>query len=175
MSVQTQVTRFLSAAVLFVGMTSLAEAQTATFSRYNDAVAGRCYEPAGTAPDPANPNLLRIAMATCSASAPNGSAISGDSFSFLVTAPPGYFVSRLTFAQTGTSGGSRGGTGFRSFSWTADTKALPSTGTLDLSLQRLTEVPVSLSTFLAAFGIQVVSGFATASNPTVLVELAPLQ
>lgn len=161
---------------------STAAAQTARFSGFNDAVSGRCYEPASTAPDATNPNLLRIGMVGCSTSAPNGTPLLMDTFSFAVEAPDGYFVSKITFTQSGTSGGSRGGTGFRGVSWVVDQTAAPVAGITggwagvrDLSLQRKTVVPVSITTFLAAFGIQVVSGHASATNPTVLVELASLE
>lgn len=163
------------ATALFVLAASAAEAQTPTFSNFNDAAPGGCYEVAGTAPDPANPNLLRIAWVGCSASAPNGNALLMDTFKFVVEAPEGYFVSRISFSQSGTSGGSRGGSGFIGVSWIVDQKALSGTGSHDISLHRKTRVPVTLTTFLAAFGIQVVSGYAAASNPAVLVELAPFQ
>lgn len=114
-------------------------------------------------------------MAACTASAPNGSAILMDTFAFEVTAPDGYYISRLTFTQSGSTSGSRGGRGFYGTNWTIDKAPFGVGGTVDISLQRKTSVPVSITTYLAAFGIQVVSGSASASNPQVRVDLAPLE
>lgn len=172
----------IAVAALVVGASSPAHAQSATFTHFDDAVAGRCYEPSTTAPDVADPNQLRIGMAACTASAPNGSAIVMDTFAFHVTAPEGFYITRISFTQNGTTSGSRGGKGFRGANWTIDkTPATVSTSaggwasTVDLSLQRKTTIPVSITTYLAAFGIQVVSGSASASNPVVSVQLAPLE
>lgn len=163
------------------GLMSMAGAQTATFSGFDDAVAGRCYDPATTAPDAIDGNRLRIGMTSCTASAPNGSIMSGDTLRLDVDAPPGYFITKLTFTQSGSSSGSRGGAGFRSAIWVVDSKphTVPTTGTgwigtVDVSLLRKTRIPVSITTHLAAFGIQVVSGSASASNPQLVVELAPI-
>lgn len=163
-----------SCAILVTVLATTVQAQTATFSRFNDAVGSRCYDPATAAPDPANPNRLIIGMHPCTASAPNGAAMLMDTFSFHVEAPAGYFISKITFTQTMQTSGSRGGMGFAATNWVVDDDALGGRGSLDLSLERKTFLPVSLTTFLAAFGIQVVSGSASASNPVVVVELSPL-
>lgn len=163
--------------------TGTASAQTATFSGFDDNTgSARCYDPATTAPDPTNPNRLVIGMAPCVASSPTGAKTAMDTLNFQVAAPDGYYVSRITFTQSGSTSGSRGGSGFRGATWVVDKTplAVPATGggwaaTVDLSLHRKTVFPVAITTYLAAFGIQVVSGSATASNPVVLVELAPLQ
>ena len=169
------------AALLSLGIVSSARAQHATFSNYNDASASHCYNPATTAPDATNLNRLIIGMLACTAAAPNGTTVIMDSFSFRITAPAGYYVSKVTFTQNGTSGGSRGGAGYRAATWVVDDEAFPVSSTttgweaiVDLSLQRKSVVPVSITTFLAAFGITVVSGSASASSPAVVVELLPL-
>lgn len=154
-------------------------AQVVTFSKFNDAVAGACYEPATTVPDSINPNKLLIGMGPCSASNPSSltsPVVRMDTFSFQVAAPDGYFISKLIFSQNLGTSGSRGGRGFAAANWVVDDDPLPTQGTLDLSLEpvRKTVIPVSLTTFLAAFGISVVSGSASASNPTVTAELLPL-
>lgn len=164
----------IAAALLTLVMMSSAQAQTATFSRFDHAVAGVCYEPDTTAPDPLDPNRLIIGMGPCTASSPNGTRVIMDTFSFHVEAPAGYFISGITFTQTTRTSGSRGGRGFAAANWVADDYALVAPGSVDLSLDRHTTVPVSITTFLAAFGIQVVSGSASASNPVVAVELSPL-
>ncbi|NOT54592.1 MAG: hypothetical protein HOP18_08310 [Deltaproteobacteria bacterium] len=161
-----------SCAILVTVLATTAHAQTATFSRFTSI--GRCYSPATTAPDPIDPNRLNIGMTSCTASAPNGSAMLMDTFSFHVEAPEGYFISKITFTQAMQTSGSRGGMGFAATNWVVDDDALGGRGSLDLSLERNTFLPVSLTTFLAAFGIQVVSGSASASNAVVVVELSPL-
>jgi hypothetical protein len=174
---------FLAFAVALVApVAGRAQTPTATFSQIDDAVAGRCYDPATTSLDPAQPNRLRIGMLGCAVSSPNGSTVAMDTVRFLVEAPDGYYVARVTFTQNGTHDGSRGGAGFRGATWVVGTTArtVPMTaggwaGTVDLSLERKTAVPVAITTYLAAYGIQVVSGSASASNPAVVVELAPLQ
>lgn len=97
-----------------------------------------------------------------------------DTFTFNVEAPPGFYISSITFTQNMTTTGSRGGRGFASRSWVVDDEALAGGENPDLSLAGKTRMPVSITTFLAAFGIQVVSGSARASDPVVTVELLPL-
>lgn len=97
-----------------------------------------------------------------------------DTFTFHVEAPEGYYISKITFTQTKRTSGSRGGSGFAFETWVVDDEASVAPGALDLSLEGKTMLPVSITTFLAAFGIQVVSGSASVSNPVVAVELLPL-
>jgi hypothetical protein len=176
MTPNTHLTWMFASALLALSTAASAQAPTATFSRFNDAVAGRCYEPASTAPDVANPNLLRVGMVGCAVSSPNGSAtVLMDTMSFRVKAPEGHYVSKITFTQSQTASGSRGGSGHASTSWVIDKTPRTGQGVVDLSLERKTDFQVSITTFLAAYGIQVVSGSASASNPQVLVELAPLE
>lgn len=164
-----------------------AHAQTATFSDVADAVPGRCYDSATTRPDTTEPNRLLIGMnsgivpgtfginAGCYAS-DEGSPSTMDTIAFVVTAPDGFYVSRISFTQTLTTSGSRGGRGFAGSQWVVAGDALPAGGTAvaDLTGQNKTVVPVKITTFLAAAGGSVRSGSATASNASVLVELAPL-
>ncbi|NOT54591.1 MAG: hypothetical protein HOP18_08305 [Deltaproteobacteria bacterium] len=175
--------------VLVLHSLSPALAQTVTFSEINDAVPGRCYDPATTAPDPVNPNQLNIGIntgyipgsffvsAACYAS-DEGASLAMDTLSFVITAPPYYYISKITFTQTGSTSGSRGGKGFRSASWVMDDdpRTVPATtsgwlGTVNLTGLNKTVVPVSITTALAAAGGDVRSGSASASNPKVVVEL----
>lgn len=180
---------FKSLTVWLVGLTlhalnsvSPAFAQTVTFSDINDAQPTRCYDPATTAPDPANPNQLNIGIKTgiipgtfgtsaaCYAS-DSGSSLMMDTISFVITAPQYYYISKITFSQSITTSGSRGGQGFGAVNWVVDDNPRSGTGTVDLTGQNKTVVPVSITTALAAAGGSVRSGSATASNPRVLVEL----
>lgn len=168
--------------LMTVTIASSAQAQTATFSRFNDALPGRCYNAATTATDPSNPNRLIIGqhpptstgLPNCYAS-DNGPKVLMDTFSFHVEAPTGYFISKITFTQNMRTAGSRGGRGFAGANWVVDDDALRGPGSVDLTLQRKTFLPVSITTYLAAFGGTVMSGSASATNPVVVVELAPLQ
>lgn len=159
---------------------SPAFAQTVTFSDINDAYPTRCYDPATTAPDPANPNLLIIGIKTgtipgtfgtnagCHVSDPGSLH---ETISFNITAPQYYYISRITFTQTITTTGSRGGRAFSGVNWKVDNNPRSGTGTVDLTGQNKTVVPVSITLALAAAGGDVRSSSATASNPRVLVEL----
>jgi hypothetical protein len=159
-------------ATLFVVLAATAHAQTATFSGFRSI--GGCYSPATTAPDPLDPNRLIIGTTACTASSPNGTRSIMDTFTFDVEAPAGFYISSITFTQDMRTSGSRGGRGFAAKSWVVDDEALTGIESPDLSLAGKTRLPVSITTFLAAFGIQVVSGSASASNPVVTVELLPL-
>jgi hypothetical protein len=172
------------AGLILIALSSVAPAfaQTVTFSDINDAVAGRCYNPAATAPDPVNPNQLNIGINTgiipgtfgtsagCYAS-DGGSSLMMDTISFVITAPQYYYVSKITFTQSITTTSSRGGQAFSGVNWVIDDAPRRGTGTVDITGQNKTVVPVSITTTLAAAGGDVRSSSATASNPRVLVEL----
>lgn len=175
MRVKKLLTWMIGAALLALSIASSAQAQTtptATFSQFRNI--GGCYLPGTTAPDPLDPNRLLIGTTACTASSPNGTRVIMDTFTFHVEAPQGYYISKITFTQNMRTSGSRGGMGFAAKSWVVDDEALSGIESPDLSLEGKTILPVSITTFLAAFGIQVVSGSASASNPVVAVELSPL-
>ena len=181
----------VSCALLWLSSYAPAFAQTAEFSALTDALPGRCYNVATTQPDAANGNRLLIGVhagispqtfqnAACIA-LDDGPALTMDTISFLVSAPPGYYITKINFTQVGSTSGSRGGAGFRGASWVVDDDAsvIPATptgwdATADLSGQKKTAVPVAITTFLAAGGGSVRSGSASATTPVVTVELAPL-
>lgn len=171
-----------------------AAAQTATFSNITDALPGRCYDSVNTRPDPVDGNKLVIAIhsgispqtwqnTACIASDAGFSPIqTSDTISFLVTAPEGFRINRISFTQAGTTYGSRGGMGFRSAMWVVGGVAATVpliTGGWSAAMVSAdnsnTESWVSISTFLAAAGGSVRSGSATATNPVVTVELAPIE
>lgn len=181
----------LAAKVAAVGLLAIAvappvHAQTAAFSDIADAVPGRCYDSATTRPDSTDPNRLIIGMnsgivpgtfgtpAGCQATDSAPSVM--DTIAFVVTAPDGFYVSRLSFTQMLATSGSRGGRGFAGSQWVVagDARSAGGTAVADLIGQNKTVVPIKITTFLAAAGDSVRSGSATASNASVLVELAPL-
>ena len=182
----------IACALQTIAIVSVTLAQSATFVRIKDSVAGRCYDPATTAPDATNPNRLLIGIHSDTGADPFGHSpgciasdagptLTTDTLSFYVEAPDGSYISKITFTQSGTTFGSRGGRGFRSTNWVVADRAstVPVTpegweGSVDLSLERRTLIPVSITTYLAAFGGSVMSGSASASNPAVLVEVLPL-
>lgn len=179
----------LRAAAMLLMAAGAAHAQTATFINIGDALPARCYNPATTAADPTNPNRLLVGMhagivsgsfgtsAECLAT-DSGPSMTTDTIVFYAVAPPGYYVSRVTFSQTAATSGSRGGRGFASASWVvaddAMTAAVGGTSVADLTGRNLTVVPVKFTTFLAAAGGSVRSGSARASNASAVVELLPL-
>lgn len=169
---------------------SPAFAQTATFSDIDDAHAGVCYDPATTAADALNPNILRIGVHSgfsstswtnigCIASTTSFySRLMSDTIAARVLAPAGFYISRVTFTQTGTATASRVAQVFAGAQWVVDGDALPaglSGGVADLTGQFKTVVPVSFSIFLGA-KVNGTSGSASASvaNPALVVELLPL-
>lgn len=171
------------AVVILIALSSVASAfaQTVTFSDVGDAAPGRCYDPATTAADPVNPNQLNIGIhaglipgtfgsAACYASG-EGATVTMDTIRFVITAPEFYYVSKITFTQTITTYGSRGGQGFGSVNWVVDGDPKRGTGFVDLAGLNKTVVPVSITTALAGAGGSVRSGSASATNPKVLVEL----
>lgn len=178
----------LIAALVFVAAS--ADAQVATFSAIDDASPGVCYDPATTAPDALNPNILHIGVHSgfsstswtnigCIASTTSfHSRLMNDTIAARIEAPAGFYISRVTFTQTGSATSSRVGQVFAGAQWVVDGDALPgslSGGTIDLTGQFRTVVPVSFSIFLGA-KINGTSGSASASvaNPALVVELLPL-
>ena len=191
---KTKLSRYtiIASTGLTLAVSSMAGAQIATFARITDSVSSRCYDPATTVQDTATPNRLVIGVhtgtiagtfghsASCFAS-DEGPTLTTDTISVYVEAPAGHYISKITFTQAGSTSGSRGGRGFRSANWVVADRAytVPVTpegwmGSVDLSAERKTLIPVSITTYLAAFGGDVLSGSATASDPVLQVEVLPL-
>src|SRR5919199_2405163 len=102
-----------AAAMLLLAAGAPASAQTATFSAIRDAVPVKYFESATTAPSSTDPNRLVIGLDsgfdfktftsndfTVSA-LPFSNRTAADTISFLVTAPDGYYVSKITYTQRG--------------------------------------------------------------------------
>lgn len=181
--------------LLTLTMLSSAHAQTeAIFTGFNDALAGRCYNPATTLPDELIPNRLNIGIhsgidpltwqntACVASTSAFNPRITMDTISFHVAAPDGFYISKIKFTQTGSTSGSNGGAGFRGATWVVDDDALTVpfaaggwAATADLINQYKTAIPVSITTYLVAYGVgATLTGSASASNPAVVVELLPL-
>jgi hypothetical protein len=181
---------------IVLGGASTAQGQTVTFSDITDAVPGRFFNAATSAPDPNNPNRLLIGFNTgldfrtfkfvdfraSSASFSYGSAM--DTISFRVTAPDGYYIAKITYSQRGAGAVLRTGRTAGMTNWvvgdiSADIGTFSTNPTLsdtiDLTGLNLTRVPVSIANSLFAFSTPLL-GSATVgvTSADVVVELLPL-
>src|SRR5262245_36910426 len=169
---------------------------TVTFSSINDAVPSRFFDASTTGPDPNNPNRLVIGLNTgfdqglskfrsfAASSAAFFHSAAMDTISFLVEAPPGFYVARITYSQKGTGSLSRSGRAAGGTQWTVGAAAIdlgtfeinPTlSASIDLTGQLGTVYPVSITTSLFAFALpQVGSAAVTLTSAEVLVELLPL-
>ena len=197
----TWAARIAGVTVFDLSAVSSAQASSVTFTNINDALPSRCYDSSITEPDSTNPNRLVIGIDTgvalvnsefgaqylergCAAStAAFYSKSTMDTISFLVEAPAGFYISKISFSQFGSITNSRGGQAFLGATWVVDEDAnvVPYnsttktwSATVNLTGQNKTLVPVSVTTFLTASGISPQSSSAVVSNPAVVVELLPL-
>jgi hypothetical protein len=162
----------IAAAVLIIGTAASAQAQTVTFSRIDDAVASRFFDPVTTKVDSLNRNKLNIGFNTgldpvtrkyrefTASTAAFRYPTAMDTISLRITAPAGYFIAKVTYTQRGTGSIVRtgkllcGGTLVvaESASSLGTYSTSPSrTQTVDLTSRRLTVVPVSITNSLNAF------------------------
>jgi hypothetical protein len=171
-------------------------AQAVTFSTINDAVPGKYFDSGSTAVDPANPNRLVIGFNSgldpatfvyntfraSTAAFYRTSAM--DTISFVVEAPEGYYVSKITYTQTGSGSVARTGKASGGSQWVVDDTAMPLkmfganptlTGVADLTDRFKTVVPVSITTGLFVFSTPSLgSATLTVTKATVVVEVLPL-
>ena len=194
----SRVAWMVSVMVLSCSAVTSAAGPSVTFQSINDALPSRCYDSSITGPDSINPNQLRIGIDTsvglvggmyvqrgCVASTASFSVKNTmDTISFLIEAPAGYYISKVTFTQSGSTTGSRGGEAFLGATWVVNERAavVPYSAitrqwsaSVDLTGQNKTVVPVAITTSLTAGGISPQSSTAIASNPSVVVEIQPLQ
>lgn len=175
---------------------STAQAQTVTFSAISDAVPLKFFDPARSTPDVGNPNKLIIGLATgvdpmlfksrefvASTTAFHYQTAS-DTISFLVQAPDGFSIAKVTYTQSGSGSVARSGRAGGTATWVvgdvaADLGAFGTnpniSGTVDLTGENRTLVRVSVTTSLFAFAPPLV-GSATIglTRAEVVVELLPL-
>jgi hypothetical protein len=177
--------------------TSSLQTQTALFADIDDAVPNMYFNAETTAPDPANPERLVIGFNSGinSQTWVNQAFVASteafyrrtamDTLSFTIQAPAGQYISRVTYRQSGTGSVARTGSTAGGTHWVVDGEAAslgtfatnPTlTGTIDLTGQNKTSVPVSITTALFAWSPPLV-GSATVklSAAEVQVELQPLQ
>src|SRR5262245_39522327 len=169
---------------------------TAAFSSINDAVPARFFDASTTGPDPNNPNRLVIGLNTgfdqglsmfrsfAASSAAFFHSVAVDTISFTVEAPPGFYVSRLTYSQKGTGSVSRSGRAGGGTQWTVGEAAIdlgtfetnPTlSGSIDLTGQLGTVYPVAITTSLFAFALpQAGSAAITLTSAEVRGEVVPL-
>jgi hypothetical protein len=164
----------ITASILVLGISTPAQAQVATFSGIRDAVASKFFDAATTRATSANRNDLIIGFnvgfdsttATTNDFKASTAAFSNraasDTISFVVTAPTGYYVAKLTYTQHGTASTSRTAVQHGDAHWVVagfprrlgDFSAPELSKTVDLSSLRQRAVPVSItvSLFAAATG-----------------------
>jgi hypothetical protein len=173
-----------STVIILLIAAAAAEAQTVTFSRIDDAVGSRWFDPATTRPDSLDRNKLIIGFnrgldsTTLKYREFRASTLAysytsaTDTISFRIQAPSGYYITKITYTQRGSGSVARTGKAAGATTWTvAEASASlgtfttsPSfTRTLDVSSKRLTVVPVSITASLFAF--------ATPSNGSATVSL----
>jgi hypothetical protein len=162
----------VGAVVIVFSASGSAQAQTATFSRIDDAQGSRFIDPATTRVDTVDRNKLVIGFhkgldsATLkyrefrASTAAYSYTAATDSISFSIKAPAGYYVAKVTYTQRGTGSVLRTGRASGAATWTvADvTNVLGTfttnpalTRTVDLTTRRLTVVPVTINNSLHAF------------------------
>lgn len=169
---------------------NIAAAQDVTFSDLRDAVPAKFFDAAASQPSASNPNELEIGFNKgfdfrtfstndFSASAlPFGNRTAADTISFVVTAPAGFYVSKITYTQRGTASFFRGSV--QSGTTQSVVAGFPSSlgifrdpnlsGTADLKELALQSVPVSITVALFAAA----TGYIAVTEAAVLVDVAPL-
>ena len=173
------------------------QAQTVTFTNLNDAVPSRFFNAAGSGVDPVNRNRLIVAFntgrdpATLRANAFRASteafnhSIAMDTLRVLVTAPRGFYISRVTYNQRGAGSVARTGAAAGASTWVVGGRAgnvgvfstNPAlTRTMDITGLNLTSVPVSITTSLYAFATpRLGSATLAVTGADLFVQVLPLR
>jgi len=182
--------------LLVLSVAAAADAQVVTFSGISDAVAGRFFNAATSAPAPAAANTLRIGFNSGfdsallkyrdfqASTATYRYTTAMDSISFTVKAPSGFYIAKITYKQRGTGSVVRTGKAAGASNWIVAGRASnigtfatnPTISrTVDLTSRRLTSVPVSITTSLFAYAAPG-GGSATVAltGAEVVIELLPL-
>jgi hypothetical protein len=166
-----------------------------TFSDITDAVPGRFFDAATTAPDRDNGNKLLIGLSTgfnaetwtvnsfTASTAAFHHAFAMDTISFLIEAPENYYIYSIEYTQTGTHAASRIGRAAGGAHWVVDGAAAelglfdtnPTlSGTVNLYGQDKSAVSVSITCGLFAFTPPLVGSATIAiTSAEVLVKLYP--
>lgn len=184
------------AAIVFMSAASTAHAQVVTFSDVNDAVPSRFFNAATSAPDSLDANTLVIGFDTGidwstwkyrdfrASTAAFSHPTAMDTISFRIQAPEGFYISSITFTQRGTGSVLRLARAAGGTSWVVGDLAENLgifgaspvlTRTLDLTNEKLTFVPVSITTTLFAYAAPSLgSASVSVTGASVKVELLPL-
>jgi hypothetical protein len=173
-----------------------ARAQTATFSDITDAAIGSAFDPAATVVDPDNANRLIVGFHSgvnsqtwtntafrASTAAFYRTAVT-DTLCVLVSAEAGYYVSAITYQQSGSGSIVRTGKAAGVTSFAVNGAAHPAQGfatnpslarLTDLTGQGLTSVPFCVTTSLFVFSTpQLGSASLAVDAAELVVELLPL-
>jgi hypothetical protein len=162
----------IAAAILITCSADSAQAQSATFSRIDDAVASKFFDPVTTKADLLDKNKLIIGFnkgldpatlkyrdftaSTASFRYPTAM----DTISVRITAPAGYYIAKVTYSQRGTGSIVRTGkllcgatlvVAESAYSLGTYSTSPTRSQTIDLTSRRLTVVPVSITNSLNAF------------------------
>jgi hypothetical protein len=180
----------IAAAVVALFCASEAHAQVATFTSIKDAVPTKFFDSATTKPDPTNRNKLVIGFnsgfnaTTLVANDFRASALAfsnrqaTDTISFVVTAPAGYRITRITYTEGGTGFTSRTAISMGAATWVVAgnpfslgvfTNDPTLSRTLDLTAARMSQFKVSITVSLFAS-----TGSVAVTSANVLVGLAPM-
>jgi hypothetical protein len=175
-----------AALVMLLNIAVPAQAQIVRFKSIRDAVPSKFFDAATTAADPSNPNKLIIGfntgldpttLTTAQFVVSSNRRVAMDTISFTVTAPAGFYVSRVTFTQRGTGWTCRTCSSAGAATWVVAghpaslgvfTNNPALSGTADLTTLKLTTVPISITDSLFA-----TTGSVTITGADVLVHLLP--
>jgi hypothetical protein len=185
-------------AIAFLTLAAPARAQNVTFTDVRDAVPAKFFNPSAdsTRAHAADPNTLQIGFESGrdsgdfldnefrASTEAFGNRVAMDTLSFNVVAPPGYYVSSITYVQAGAGSIVRVADARGASSWIVAGepahlgffRANPALSrTVTLSDSQLTVVPVSITTNLSVFAAAT-SGDATVelTSAKVVVTVAPL-
>jgi hypothetical protein len=190
------VIRIAGAIVIVVNAAVSAQAQTVAFSRIDDAVGSRFFAPATTRVDPTDRNRLIIGFNTGldaailkyrefrASTAAFSYASAMDTISVRIAAPAGYYIAKITYTQRGTGVVLRTGKVSGGATWTVgDVSGSLGTfstnpaleGTINLTGQNRTVVPVSITNSLHAFATPSLgSAVVQVTGADLRVQLLPL-
>jgi len=166
-----------------------AAAQSVTFSKLRDAVPTKFFDAAKSAANPLDANDLKIGLDSgfdfktftlndfVASTLPFGNRTAADTISFVVTAPSGFYISKITYRQRGTSSPFRTSVQSGTAQWVVN--GFPASlgvfrdpnlvGTADVSTLAKQSMPVSITVSLFAGP----TGFIAINGADVRVEVAP--
>ena len=178
--------RAVVAAVVMLLGAATAQAQTVKFKTINDAVPSKYFDAATTAPDPSNLNRLIIGFntgldpatfLTSEFVAFFNRKVAMDTISFSIKAPFGFYVSKITYTQSGAGSTCRTCSSAGAATWVVAGHAAslgvfttnPNlTATADVTAMKLVTVPVSISESLFSQ-----TGSVMVTSADVLVQVVP--